>query len=79
VDAQPEADESLIAKLIEDLSPGAFVTKFIVVAEIIETDGERAVCVTASDDLRRWDTYGLLTEALMTEKSQHIASRLEES
>jgi len=70
--------DDLIGQLITDAEPGSFVTKWIVIAEAIDTTGERYVWAQGSSDLTRWDTYGLLTEALMQEKSLHIATRLED-
>lgn len=68
----------LVGQIIEGLDPGAFVTKFVLVAEVIDTEGTRGVWAQGSDDLTRWDTYGLLTEALTTEKAAHIVSRMDD-
>jgi hypothetical protein len=53
---------SIIAQLVEGLEPGALVTRFVVVAEIIAADAQ----VVGRHSRRRypWDTYGLLTWAL---------------
>jgi hypothetical protein len=64
---------ALVGQLIENLDPGAFVTKWVLIAEVIGTDGERGVWSETHDEASRWDTYGLLTEAMQTEKARHIA------
>lgn len=74
--AEPNEDD-LIARLIQGIDPGSFVTKHIVVAEIIGADGEKFVWVTGSQETTRWDMYGLLTEALMIEKIQQLKGELE--
>jgi hypothetical protein len=65
---------SIIAQLVEGLEPGALVTRFVVVAEIIAADGERKLWVDTDDDATRWDTYGLLTWALNEETAEQLAS-----
>lgn len=78
-DLEQDDTARLVGQIIEGLDPGAFVTKYVVVAEAIDTEGQRAVWSQASDDATRWDTYGLLTEALQTEKAAHIAERMDDS
>jgi hypothetical protein len=63
----------LIAQAIEGLDPGAVVTKFVVVAEVIDSDGGRAVWTDTHDGATRWDTYGLLAYALENEVAHHVA------
>ena len=63
---------ALIAQLVEGLEPGSLVTKFVVVAEVIDPSGGRAVWCDNQPGAMRWDTYGLLTYALEQERgAQH--------
>lgn len=52
-----------IADLIQGLDPGAVVTKFVVIAEVIDTDGEQCVWMETNHDANPWDTLGLLAYA----------------
>lgn len=68
--------DDAVAQLIEGLDPGAFVTRFVLVAEVIDTDGNRGIWTETHDDAARWDTYGLLTWALEEERAAHQLSTL---
>lgn len=71
------AATDLVGQIIEDLDPGCMVLKFILVAEVISADGARAVWIEAHEDASRGDKYGLLVEALETEKARHHAATAE--
>jgi hypothetical protein len=66
--------EQLVAALVDEA--GSFVTKFVLVAEVIDPDGDRCVWCLGSDDLARWDSYGLLTEAIEVERAKQYAERI---
>lgn len=71
---QPDS-HAIVAQLIEGLDPGCLVTQFVVVAEVIDTEGERAMWIDTHGGASRWDTYGLLTYALNEEAAhQHAAA-----
>ncbi len=76
--AEVESSEDLVSRLIDGMEPGSFVTKWVVIAEVIDADGDRALICSGDDGLTRWDTYGLLTDALMTEKAHQFAARLDD-
>lgn len=64
--------DELISRVVHRLEPGALVARYLLVAEVIvPEDGSTAVWITGSKGLERWDTYGLLTEALTNEKIKH--------
>lgn len=68
--------DDLVGQIVEKLDPGAFVTRFVLVAEVISSDGERGVWSDTHDGAMRWDTYGLLMEALTAEQArQHDEAR----
>lgn len=71
-----DSPEALIARLVA--GEESFVTRWVVIAEMIESDGERVVICAGAEDMQRWDSYGLLTEALEVEKAHHLATRLED-
>ena len=58
---------SLVSELIAGLDAGAMVTKYVVVAEVIDTEGQRAVWVEHGDTCMAWDLQGLLSFALTEE------------
>jgi hypothetical protein len=62
---------SHVAQIIEHLEPGGLVTRFIVVAEVIDANGDRGVWINANDGATRGDKYGLLVEALEEERAKH--------
>ena len=64
--------DSQVTNWIEEVEPGAMVTRFVVVAEIIAPSGERSVWRGVQDGAMRWDTYGLLVEALTCEQAAQI-------
>ena len=66
---------SLVAQLIEGLDPGAFVTRFVLVAEVIDSQGDRGMWME-TQDAARWDIYALLTWALEEERANHQLSTL---
>lgn len=42
---------------------GGLVTRWIAVAEVVDTDGERTLRIEASEGLPNWDALGLLAFA----------------
>ncbi len=56
-----------VAALITDLDPGAMVQRFVLLAEVIDSDGERALWALTPPDARAWDTLGLIEYARLIE------------
>lgn len=67
----------LVTQIVGERDPGCMVTKFVVIAEVIDPEGERGVWTETHEDALRWDTYGLLVEALQAEKARQIAEEIE--
>ena len=44
-----------------------YVNRFVVLAEIVDGDGERALIQVSADGMMRWDTLGLLEHARSVE------------
>ena len=63
-------NDAIVGQLIETMDPGAFVTKYVLVAEVIDSEGKRGVWSDTHDEATRWDTYGLLMEALTAEQAK---------
>lgn len=63
--------EDAVQAMMETFAPGGLVNKFIIVAEVIDEEGERDIWMSSQYGATRWDNYGLLLEALQTEKSEH--------
>ncbi len=55
---------------------GDMLTHWVLLDEIIDEDGERAVWNVASEDARAWDTLGLLTYAVQIEQAGIVGDRL---
>jgi hypothetical protein len=57
-----------LSKAISDHEGGAtYVNRFVVLAEIVDVDGERVLVQVAADGMARWDTLGLLEHARSVE------------
>lgn len=57
-----------VSKAISDHEQSAsYLTRFVVVAEIVDSNGERALLQVAADGMMRWDTLGLLDHARSVE------------
>lgn len=44
-----------------------YLMRFVLLAEIIDSEGERALFQVAADGMKRWDTLGMLEHARATE------------
>lgn len=60
---QQRMTEAIAASMID----GEFVNKFIVIAEVIDTDGDRALWASSNDGATSWDIMGLLQWGLTRE------------
>lgn len=52
---------------------GAYLTRFVVLAEVVDAAGERAVWQVAADGMKAWDTLGLLDHARSVEYAGTVA------
>lgn len=79
----PDPDENEYAQLQADLHAAlssvlndhdtdgpCYLTRFVVLAEVVDKDGARALWQVAADGMKRWDTLGLLQHALTSEYGQ---------
>lgn len=49
-----------------------FVTKWVALVESVNADGERGLWTMTSDDVKAWDTCGLLVHALHLQQAQTL-------
>jgi len=47
----------------------SYVTRWVSLIEVIDEDGDRAVWTLHADDMRAWDTLGLLTFGTQIEQA----------
>lgn len=63
-----------ISKAINDHEEGAaYLTRFVVLAEIVDAEGDRVLVQVAADGMMRWDTLGLLDHARSVEYAASTA------
>lgn len=65
------AVENALAQAFSD--NGDMVTRWALVAEVIDTDGERGLWTLAPEDATGWDTLGMLTYATQMEQAKAVA------
>jgi hypothetical protein len=51
---------------------GDFVTKFVCLVEVIDTDGDSCLWAVASKNISSWETLGMLTWALQHEQAGKV-------
>ncbi len=66
-DEEANVWQEAVAGAVQQLDDGAMVTRFVVLAEVVGGDSDRALWIGAAPDQRAWDTYGLLRFALAQE------------
>lgn len=67
---QIDSAEDHVAQILEEMNPGCMMTKFILIAEGIDTDGERGVYTVQNDGAMLWDNIGMLEFALAIAKGK---------
>ena len=58
-----------LGEAISQALPDAYVTRWVSLVEVIDPDGERALWCLTPDEMRAWDTLGLLTFAVQMEQA----------
>lgn len=67
----PEEMERRLRDAIPRALEGEFVTKWIVLLESVDAQGERTVLQATSDDVRVWESLGMLHHALLKEAAAY--------
>jgi hypothetical protein len=62
-DALETAVDDALRKVMQDAAGDAMLTRFTLVAEVADEQGERALRIIGSPDLVPWEAQGLLTWA----------------
>jgi hypothetical protein len=55
-----QAAHAAVSDLVQQIDPGSMVTRFILIAEVIGADNDRAVWSFVAPGAKKWDTLGLL-------------------
>lgn len=53
-----------------------FVTKWVALVESVDPDGERGLWTMTSEDVKAWDTVGLLQHGLHLQHAQTLAAKI---
>lgn len=76
-DTPPEEVAAIDGRMNDALSdmfakhyPGTVMTKFVVIAEVIESDGGQSVWMSNGESMGGWDILGFLHFALLTVKDK---------
>lgn len=62
-----------VSEALTAIEPGTMVLKCIVLAEVIDSEGKRALWTIAGPDVKAWDTVGILQHALHLQAGQTMA------
>lgn len=54
-----------------------FTTKWVALVETVAPDGSRGLWTMTSDDVKAWDTVGLLQHGLHLQQAQTLATHLD--
>lgn len=63
VDSEVTQMHAALCEGIEKIDPGAMLTRWVIIAEVIDGMGERACWTLAAPDNKKWDTIGLVAYA----------------
>lgn len=70
-----EADDDAtvaIGELFSRSQPGSMVTKFLIIAVVIDEDGDEVISTFTSQGLKRWDSLGMLAFAQQVEDGRTV-------
>jgi hypothetical protein len=72
-----EAVEGAISGALH-ATDGDMLTRWVLLAEVIEDSGSRAVWCITPEDMKAWDTLGLLTYAQQIEQAGAVVDGIDE-
>jgi hypothetical protein len=70
--------ENLVGQMMEIIDPGVLVSKFLVIVEGVDSDGQRAMYSTVSRGLTSWDVLGMLAFVEAREQALMTVRRMED-
>jgi hypothetical protein len=62
-----QAAHAAVSDLVQQIDPGAMVTRFVLLAEVIDAENDRALWSFVAPRATKWDTLGLLEFARVLE------------
>ena len=66
-----------LTRVLQKVEPG-MVTKWVILAETIDADGDRGLWSLCSESATAWDTLGLLQFALHREQAKALLNSMRE-
>lgn len=73
-----DASDKAVSEMVESMDPGSMVTKYVLVAEALDSEGRRALYTNANDKAKSWEIMGLLQFAIAKEMATIGQARPEE-
>ncbi len=73
--AEFEGVQERMGHALADALPGEVVTRWVVVVEVVDAEGDRACYALAPPEAMVWDTLGLLTFALQREQAAAVSGQ----
>lgn len=70
-----ELCDKAVGEIVAEMDPGSLVTKYLVIAEALDTDGKVALYTSAHKNANSWDILGLLEFAGAREKGTIMQAR----
>jgi hypothetical protein len=77
---EEQPDDAALRTVLDGIIPEAFrqhegsmVTKWVLLAEVIDKDGDRGLWTMAPSGLKPWESVGMLAFAQQTEQAQMVA------
>lgn len=71
-DHEREQTLNAVGTLIMSIDPGAMVQRFVLLAEVVDADGERALWTLTAPDAKPWDTLGLMVYGQQLEQAETL-------
>jgi hypothetical protein len=61
-----------VSDLISKIDQGAMATRFALLIEVVDAEGERGLWAISPDGQKAWDTLGLLQYAIQLEQAASV-------
>lgn len=72
-----QAAQEAVGALVAAIDPGVLATRFVMIVEVVDTQGGRGMWMLAPPDTMPQDTLGLMDHARSIEQAAIIASALD--
>ncbi len=77
----PDADAAFfeaVSNALQQVDPGTMPVKFVLLLEVIDRDGDRALWTAAGPNMTAWDTVGMLGHAMHVQQADTTKRRIED-